>query len=317
MEKGKINRRDFLRLTGLLASASLLSACTPATPEVTKVEKKIECSPEVVKVVETIEVPQECEPQVEVKQTFPFAPLFKAEASEMVSQSGYRFDIYVALPPSYPTPELRYPVLYFADADYMVSMVTSLVTILSMMGKIPEMVTVGIGYHSQNIDQFFEERGKNLLPVRDNSGGARFLEFLEEKAIPFIEETYPVTQERIFWGHSLGGSFALFAMLKSPSLFQHIHASSPGFDLNDYALHDIEAELAAQQPEIPASCLITIGSMEIEEGIADCKDFYDRLKGNGYKGLNVEYMELENEDHGSVAVPALYYGFPKLFPSGS
>lgn len=59
VEQGKLSRRHFLRLTGLTAAGTILSACAPVTPEVVK--ETVEVSKEVEKVVTATPQPAEAE----------------------------------------------------------------------------------------------------------------------------------------------------------------------------------------------------------------------------------------------------------------
>jgi predicted alpha/beta superfamily hydrolase len=318
MNQSNFSRRDFLRLSGLVAGASLVSACTPATVEVVKTVEVIkECTPETVKVLETVEVEKECNPVVKTVKTFPFSPLFQADSFELLADNGWTYEIFVAFPGSYPAPDTQYPVLYVLDADYYQGIVTSLVIGLSMIARIPEMIITGIGYHSDSPDGFWALRDANMgsISTEDDTDSAKFLSFIEKTLIPAMESKYPVTQERLIFGHSLGGNFGLYAMLKKPGLFQYIHSSSPNLT-EDSPLLPVEAQTAEVKPTIPASILFTMGSGEDPGYMAACKDFSKMLQERGYEGLQVQYMETEcgNEGHASASIPALWYGFPKLIP---
>src|SRR4029453_18801224 len=88
------------------------------------------------------------------------------------------------------------------------------------------------------------------------SGGAdNFLKFFETEVIPEIEKQYRVQPYRIFAGHSLGGLFAIHAMINKPGLFNSYIAVSPSLQWeHDEALKRAEAYLTNQK-EMKATSL--------------------------------------------------------------
>ncbi|HJS54560.1 MAG TPA: alpha/beta hydrolase-fold protein [Chitinophagaceae bacterium] len=69
------------------------------------------------------------------------------------------------------------------------------------------------------------------------SGGAvHFTKFLEKELLPFINSKYPVSTERIFIGHSLGGLFTINILFNHPGLFSHYVAIDPSMWWDDMKL---------------------------------------------------------------------------------
>jgi ABC-type glycerol-3-phosphate transport system substrate-binding protein len=66
MEKRRLNRRDFLRLSAVTAAGAAIAACQPAAPEVVEVEKEVLVEKEVVK---EVEVEKEVVKEVQVVAT--------------------------------------------------------------------------------------------------------------------------------------------------------------------------------------------------------------------------------------------------------
>lgn len=146
--------------------------------------------------------------------------------------------IYIYAPPtdtSYVTQSS--PVLYLMDADEQMAMVTGQVIYLSQsFTLIPPMIIVGIG----NID-----RTKDLTPTHSTSGhhgksdtslastlttsggGEKFLQFLREELMPYVEKHYKTVPFKTFCGHSLGALMAVYTLLKHPDMFNAYIAISP------------------------------------------------------------------------------------------
>jgi len=75
---------------------------------------------------------------------------------------------------------------------------------------------IGIGIININ-------RNRDMLPVKQPD---KFLDFIEKELISQIESKYLINQ-RILYGHSFAGGFAIYSMINKPGLFVKYIASSP------------------------------------------------------------------------------------------
>src|SRR5215470_12622336 len=172
--------------------------------------------------------------------------------------------ILVRTPVGYETNKLSYPVLYMTDGDGHMNHTASTIEFLTQNGRIPELIVVGV----TNTD-----RTRDLTPVKSTNrnaagelqfqsgGGAdNFLKFFETELIPEIEKEYRVQPYRIFAGHSLGGLFAIHAMITKPGLFNSYVAVSPSLQwANDEALKRAETFLKNQK-ELKVTLFVSIGN---------------------------------------------------------
>jgi len=127
------------------------------------------------------------------------------------------------------------------------------------------------------------------LEVRSGEADA-FLEFLQQEAIPFIEEHYRVsTTDRALAGYSLSGLFVLYTFFKAPGTFSTYLAGDPS--MRDI-LFRLEAGREASDPGPEARILIVT-----PEGRKAVRRLVDRLQSRGYPGLNVHHEVLADEDH--------------------
>jgi predicted alpha/beta superfamily hydrolase len=81
-------------------------------------------------------------------------------------------------------------------------------------------------------------RDRDFLPLKtpgnDKGGGAdNFMAFLRDELIPYIGKKYPSGGDNSLYGHSLGGLFSFYVMLKEPDLFSNYYCSDPAFPWND------------------------------------------------------------------------------------
>src|SRR3954452_6653303 len=128
---------------------------------------------------------------------------------------GDAFEIRVLLPPMISGEQTRFPVLYMTDVNGEFS--TAGIMRLMMMADVPRFIAVGIGYPgAPDLMQAFAMRTRDLTPVvaaaevpgsakmpiegmlkptMTTGGGPRFLDFIRDELIPFIDSRYPTDQK--------------------------------------------------------------------------------------------------------------------------
>ncbi len=219
------------------------------------------------------------------------------------NDTGRDYDLYIRLPNDYEKyPKVKYPVLYLLDAQWDFKMLDSIYGSLEYDDFIPEMIIVGITYTGEKPD-YESLRAMDLTPVKVNyapgSGDApKFLTFIKEQVIPFIETNYQVKPgERVLMGSSYGGLFTLYALFTEPSLFSGYVASSPVTVFGDNFSFNQEAAYFEQHKELPVRLFISVG--EKEDLLQPVKMFIDVITGRNYKDLKLETRILEGEGHSS------------------
>lgn len=132
----------------------------------------------------------------------------------------------VRLPDSYTkAAQQKYPILFLLQVtEEMVEEIAGIAQKLHTDSGTPEMIVVGI-----NVEDKLERKQENA--VYD-----KFLSYMEQELIPSIEKKYRSNGQKILFGRSLSGSFALYAMLSKPALFNgYIAASKEWYsDNNDF-----------------------------------------------------------------------------------
>lgn len=224
--------------------------------------------------------------------------------------------VLVRTPAGYETNKVSYPVLYMTDGDGHMGHTASTVEFLRNNGRINDLIIVGV----TNTD-----RTRDLTPVKSSdknpagelrwptSGGAdNFLKFFETELIPEIEKQYRVLPYRIFAGHSLGGLFAIHAMMTKPGLFNSYIAVSPSLQWeNNEALKRAE-EFLKNQKELKVTLFVSLGN---EPGaIGDAfESFRAALAKTNIKGFEWQAERMNDEDHGSVVLRSHYAGLRKVY----
>jgi len=224
--------------------------------------------------------------------------------------------VLVRTPPGYEASKLTYPVLYLTDGDGHMGHTASTIEFLNQNGRIPEMIVVGI----TNTD-----RTRDLTPAKSTdktpggelrfptSGGAdNFLKFIETELIPQIEKQYRVQPYRIFAGHSLGGLFAIHAMISKPGLFNSYVAVSPSLQWENREALKRAEEFLKNQKELRVTLFVSLGN---EPGaIGESFDsFKEILSKTNIKGFEWQAERMADEDHGSVVLRSHYFGLRKVY----
>ena len=224
--------------------------------------------------------------------------------------------ILVRTPVGYETNKVRYPVLYMTDGDAHMGHTASTIEFLTQNGRISDLIVVGVTNTDRTRD-LTPAKSTDKTPVGDlrfpTSGGAdNFLKFFETELIPEIEKKYRVQPYRILAGHSLGGLFAIHAMITKPGLFNSYIAVSPSLQWeNSEALKRVDAYLKNQK-EANVTLFTSIGNEPGAIG-EDFDKFKDMLSKSNIKGFEWQAERMADEDHGSVVLRSHYFGLRKVY----
>lgn len=224
--------------------------------------------------------------------------------------------VLISTPAGYETSKQSYPVLYLTDGDAHIGHTASTIEFLARNGRMPQMIVVGI----TNTD-----RTRDLTPVKSTaktpdgalqwatSGGAdNFLKFIETELIPDVEKRYRVKPYRVLAGHSLGGLFAVHAMMARPGVFNSYIAVSPSLQWeNKEALKRAE-EFFSKQKELNSTLFVSLGNEP--GGIGESFDSFKQLLARTQiKDFQWQAERMSDEDHGSVVMRSHYTGLRKVY----
>ena len=215
--------------------------------------------------------------------------------------------IQVYLPAGYEGASAKYPVLYLLDGGYHFHHVTGIVQFLSSQGLIPQTIVVAI----KNVD-----RNRDFLPTHiekaPTSGGAeKFLTFITNELIPYIEDNYRTQPYRILVGHSFGGTFTTYTFLEKPGTFNSYFAISPYLHWDEQWLIT-QAETALRPSYIKNKYFyMTLGYEP--PYIPAIDKFTSLIETKAPKNLEFTYTQMIEETHGSIPHLSIYQGLEKLY----
>jgi predicted alpha/beta superfamily hydrolase len=260
---------------------------------------------------------------------------FRTFHSEKMKQD---LNIYIRLPWNYHTDStIIYPVMYLTDANRAFPFVADILNVLTYPNTdVSDIVLVGIGYKIRNMADWAAWRTRDLTPTNnkgtDNywetllakmisqhykvkSGGAsKFLEFIVDELIPFIESNYRVSHsDRGLGGYSYGGLFTLYALFTYPETFNRYFAGSPSIGHDNSSIYKYENEFALSHKNANANIFMTAGSMEDSTIILNIKKMIKKLQSHNYPGLEIQMQIFDGEDHRSCMAAAYTRAFRILY----
>jgi len=232
--------------------------------------------------------------------------------------------ILVRTPPDYdPDSGKKYQVVFQLDATSFgpqFDITAGYASELEKLNEIGETIVVGIGYpyNDEKAPARNKGRGRDYVSNNDDGtpGGAdNFLKFIVEELFSYIESKYSIdTEKRIIMGHSLGGFFTLYTMLKTAgesSPFAGYVAGDPSLGLDDLKLIKMEKKLSEKSESLPVKLYFLIARYDG----AGQRIVFDELKKNfsdNYKDLNMETRVIDG-DHGDSTVPSFRNGLKFMF----
>ena len=248
---------------------------------------------------------------------------------------GDKFVIRVSVPASYEmVPDRKYPVLYVLDGDAAMGVAATTMEYINLgsnfgMGKnVPDMIVVGIGYErgaipwlltrvrdfSPTVDPNFNYNNPNFqIPA---SGGAdKFYQFLTDTVMPVISENFRVDPSlAVLAGHSMGGLFALYAMLQPNPVFHKYLLASPFVGWDNRAIFKTEEAFAGKNKSLAADVFVSFCAEEPTPFYRDeVKDIYEVMRDRGYTDFRCVLKEYPEENHFSVISKVFCEGLYALF----
>jgi predicted alpha/beta superfamily hydrolase len=227
-------------------------------------------------------------------------------------KNGVTYRLSIFLPKGYdPADAKRYPVFYFIPGDAFGVYVSQIARFLAS-GDIPKMIIVGVDFppddsYSMDLPTAGPDSHWN---VPENRGAANFLDIMRTEIKPFVDAHFPTDpKDSGIGGHSLGGFFALYAMLHAPETFHHVFASSPSLVWQKFVLLRDEAALAGRVHDLPVRAFVDQGGQESDDGRLAAFD--KAIRSRHYPSLRWEARRTPGQTHQTIAfadgIDALYF----------
>lgn len=239
-------------------------------------------------------------------------------------------NFWIYLPPDYNNAKYapaKYPVVYLLDAENNFHSYTGIQQSLAKgpYAMIPQMIVVGITNTDRtrdltptesNRDAFYD---KNKKIFKQSGGNKSFIAFLETELRPYIDSNYRTSGFNLLNGHSFGGLTAVNILLHHTKLFNAYTIIDPSlwwdneimikkadsiFNIKDFENRNIYVAMA-NKISIPQDT-----TTDMARGI---RKFEKLLVTKKPKNLRWSFKYYENEDHGTIPIPAEYDGLRFIF----
>ncbi len=134
----------------------------------------------------------------------------------------------------------------------------------------------------------------------------RFYLFIKNELIPVIEKKLTNKKDRSFVGHSFGGLFCLYTLLKPDKLFDNHFAISPSIWANYYEVDKLEEKYSKTNKSLKARVVLYVGGLEfLNKVLYSTRSFYNTILERKYTGLTIKKTEIGNANHLSIRKPAV------------
>lgn len=217
-----------------------------------------------------------------------------------------------------------YPVLYVLDGEVQTTMAAGQVQYLSESYKIiPNLIVVGVENTDRTRDltpthSIIGPDGKPDTSVnafgKNSGGGERFLQFMKEELMPYIEQRYHPAPYTILSGHSLGGLMAVYCLLTHPDYFNSYLAISPSLQWDDKAVVKLASKNLGSVTELN-KVLFFSDANEDSAFHQNQVELENLLKEKNVKGLKFSRSFYPGETHISEPVKAFYDGIRFIYPN--
>jgi Putative esterase len=202
----------------------------------------------------------------------------------------------------------KYSVLYLLDGHNWFLNAVSLSNLLAQYGEIPELIIVGINTDDSSRYQFFQKK-------------ALLRDFLESEVIPFIEQRFPVSDQRMLFGWQYAGALTLDILAKKPSLFSNYLVSSP-FPIEGSNMDEFIQGVSqwSKADLLPNKVYLNISANQTEGTVKLGTDLLaDYLKKQSIKQFTWDYSEIEplrsvSLGHRFSPLETLFQGLINYYP---
>ena len=144
-----------------------------------------------------------------------------------------------------------------------------------------------------------------------NGGADKFLEFLNEELVPFINKRYRTRQYKILIGHSLGGLFALHALTRHNTFNAYILADPTLVWNNQVAVKEAERFVASTK-EANTDLYIT-ATGESGTAMSAIDTLCAALDSYHVNGFRWTFKLMPEETHLSIPHLSIYSGLDHIF----
>ena len=226
---------------------------------------------------------------------------------------GEEKEIYVSLPKNYHQHKHHYPIVYVLEAERLFSVTNAITGFMASQSLMPQTIVVGItnGTHLK----------RNEMAVVVHGGKPKkYLKFLKDELIPYIDQKYRANNHRTIIGMSTTNGLVFEAFFSEPYLFKGYIGLSTYLEWNytkEVSMSDKLAQ-AMSDPHRPASTLYLgrpasdLHKKPIARKIT--QEINQQLKKIPTTNVTYKIELLENHKGYGMALIGIQNGFRLIYP---
>lgn len=227
------------------------------------------------------------------------------------ASNGATYAIEVALPEDYHSSAEKYSTVYVLDGEENFDFVANHCKEISDRKSVQNVLVVSIGYgNDRSIDYTPTKVGLNT------GCGAQFLDFIENKLIPRVEQDFRVDttrNSRVILGHSYGGLFGANVFAVNNTLFGNYLLLSPSLWFDNEVSLQLEMDYRATNKDTQQLVFLGLGEAENSGRMqAPFEAFYQTLHDN-YTNIKLSKNREKNLDHVGSKNPNIIKGLNFYF----
>lgn len=222
--------------------------------------------------------------------------------------------IKICLPEGYkPGSDAKYDVIYLLDGEIHFDIFSFISKFARNEKLLPPLILVAIPNTYTNEGNM---RDRDFLPEKTpeniKAGGANnFIAFIKNELIPFIDKKLPTSGDNSLFGHSLGGLFTFYVLLKEPGLFSTYYCSDPAFPWNDRRIINMARDTFKNTDKLNRT--LWINGVEDTYRNVGIQKMDSVLKESAPQGLRWKISIYPKETHMSVRLKGIYDGLKYVY----
>jgi len=227
--------------------------------------------------------------------------------------------IIISLPVGYKNNENNYPVLYLLDGLGNIKHQVGTVALLTESGIIPPLIIVAIESLDRSRDLTPSMAGKDVYGgtgeagIPQSGGAVKFLQFLEQELLPYVESNFRTHPYRILEGHSFGGLFSTYALMEAPAMFNAFIIQSPALWWNKEEMTTKAKKFFKLNASLDKSIYFGIGGGDGWGMRQELERYVAVIKQNPLPKLHWTHQEIGDEGHDDARLLLNYYGLKFIF----
>ena len=205
----------------------------------------------------------------------------------------------------------NYPVIYLLDGEAHTQMVAGQVQYLSESYKIiPNVIVVAI----ENTDRMRDLTPSKDTNVKNSGGGEKFIQFIKQELMPYVDSAYHPAPFKILSGHSLGALMAIYCLVNHPEYFNAYIAISPSFQWDKKSLlQDAAKKITGNS--LQNKFLFFSDANEDSAFHQNQIEFESMLNQKNLTGFKFRRSFYPEESHISEPVKGFYDGIRFIYPN--